>query len=81
MDGSITSPRRFPSGRSFRLHANLSTSWIRLGLVALLRRAAPKTWDDLEREPISIEWEKYMTDVLEADVEILPQMFAFGNLK
>jgi hypothetical protein len=26
-----------------------STSWIRLGLVALLRRAAPKTWDDLER--------------------------------
>jgi hypothetical protein len=27
----------------------LATRWIRLGLLALLRRAAPKTWDDLER--------------------------------
>lgn len=26
-----------------------STSWIRLGLVALIRRAAPKSWMDLER--------------------------------
>jgi hypothetical protein len=30
-----------------------STSWIRLGLVALLRRAAPRSWDDLERRPFA----------------------------
>jgi L-rhamnose mutarotase len=47
--------------------------------------SSKEAWDELERDPISIRWEEYMTDVLADDedgktiAKILPQMFSFGE--
>jgi L-rhamnose mutarotase len=44
------------------------------------------SWDELERDPVTPRWDKYMSDVLEDDangktfIKDLRQMFAFGEL-
>lgn len=38
-----------PSASLEKLARERSTSWVRLGLEALVRRARPRSWDDLER--------------------------------
>jgi hypothetical protein len=36
-----------------RIAKQPSTRWLRIGLPVLIRRASPKRWDDLEREPFA----------------------------
>jgi L-rhamnose mutarotase len=55
-------------------------------LLFLYARAPDQhTWDELDRDPVTPRWDKYMSDVLESDeqgktlVKNLSQMFAFGD--
>jgi L-rhamnose mutarotase len=47
--------------------------------------ASQNVWDELDRDPVTPRWDKYMSDILVSDdhgrplVEDLRQMFAFGD--
>ncbi|MEX0643138.1 MAG: L-rhamnose mutarotase [Pirellulales bacterium] len=44
-----------------------------------------QSWEELDRNPVTPRWDKYMSDLLESDehgkifIKNLPQMFAFGE--
>jgi L-rhamnose mutarotase len=47
--------------------------------------ASKNLWDELDHDPVTPRWDKYMSDILVSDeqgrphIENLPQMFAFGE--